>query len=750
MNTYAELARRVRHDLIKNLDIPKPGVALSYPEMRVFLHRVFEPNTGLCKSGAVWCFKIRQSPLYVEDFAPILSLIRENIAVIEHAQVSLREGFARGRLDVGEPVCSALSQIVSAVHAFEAVCEKYGGALQPPGGTAENGTGAGVQADDDMLATLAFMGLSPKQATDSETLPAAMPTPPAPPKIRVLVVDDLLTSIDRLTARPSLQHKFSWVTRCRRPDPCAMCPDIDGCEKRRARTWQELLSTLNEEKAHGRHVDLLLLDVRFDTLGDSELLWIPDIPSLNDAAHVRALQGLILARALRHDPDFSRIPIMLMTARKYLPNGANRLLEGLEGIQFVDDDNSLDVLASRIENVVRQGNVPAADSRFFWGSCQKMQIVRRQAELMSFGPRTVFITGPSGSGKSYIVEHVIYPTSQRHPLVTLDLSAVPENLVESELFGHVKGAFSGATHDRPGLIEEANGGILFLDEIGNLSPENQKKLLLFLNDKMVRRVGAAFTTRHPVDVKVVAATHLDLAKEVEAGRFRFDLYMRLAPAVAIELPTLRERREDLGRLVTTLVCKLAGSDDLHPYIQAHAARCGVSDAVEVEFGEPSKRSDCIVVRFTKATRELFETYDWPGNTRELESILDALVLKTVYDTRMGQVLSRILEMDHYFALSLLGKISNEAKADPSSDALAAVVQQPSWMPSGPFQGFAEMRQSIEKAYLCHEYERADGNMAKLAENLFGDASPQTQHRVTVRFNQLGLRVRSLKSRGGKK
>ena len=135
---------------------------------------------------------------------------------------------------------------------------------------------------------------------------------------------------------------------------------------------------------------------------------------------------------------------------------------------------------------------------------------------------------------------------------------------------------------------------------------------------------------------------------------------------------------------------------------------------------------------------------------KLESILDALVLKTVYDTRMGQVLSRILEMDHYFALSLLGKISNGAKADPSSDALAAVVRQPSWMPSGPFQGFAEMRQSIEKAYLCHEYERVDGNMAKLAENLFGDASPQTQHRVTVRFNQLGLRVRSLKSRGGKK
>ena len=751
LDTYAELARRVRHDLIKNLDIPQPGEPLSFPEMRVFIHRVFEPNAGLCKAGEVWCFKIRKSPLYIDEFSPIIACIQSKIAFLLKKEQSLRASLTNGGLCVDADVCTALHDIVSSVHAFEALCEQYGAAPVPApqdnGGKNKEPSKAEKIAseDEDMLAALEFMGITPEELPREDRVPHVAAPSGELQKIRVLVVDDQLVSIDRLMARSSLRDKFSWVTTCRSRKTCDVCTD-EACEKRRARTWKDLYSTLNDEKNHGRHVDLLLLDVRFDTLDTGELLWIPDIPDLNDIEHVKALQGLIIARAIRHDPDFSRMPIVLMTARKYLPDGANRLLEGLEGLQFVDDDNSLDVLASRMENVVRQGMVSGEDSHFFWGSCQKMQVVRRQAELMSFGPRTVFITGPSGSGKSYIVENVIYPTSQRHPLVTLDLSAVPENLVESELFGHVKGAFSGATHDRPGLIEEANGGILFLDEIGNLSPENQKKLLLFLNDKMVRRVGAAFTTRHHVDVKVVAATHLDLAKEVEAGRFRFDLYMRLAPAVAIVLPTLSERREDLGNLVSMLVRKLAGSDELHPYIKAHASRCGVSDEVEVEFGETSKRTDCIVVRFAQATRELFETYEWPGNTRELESILDALVLKTVYDTRMGQVMSRILEIDHYFALSLLGKISNELSQENTQVSRHEGDGEPAWLPSGPFDGFSDMRQSLEKAFLCHAYEKVDGNMAQLAVNLFGDGSSKSQHRVTVRFNQLGLSIRSLKGR----
>lgn len=753
LDTYAELARRVRHDLIKNLDIPSPGVPLSFPEMRVFIHRVFEPNNGMCKAGEMWCFKIRKSPLYVDEFSPIIESIQEKIALLRGFEQKIRMGLSSGSLCVDADVCTALRGIVSEVHAFEAVCEQCASASAPntANQVAHEAPREVLDAkkvpseEADMLAALAFMGISQEETSPEPRVPEMKPESGELQKIRVLVVDDQLVSIDRLMARSSLRDKFAWVTTCHSRKTCDACAD-DACEKRRARTWKDLYSTLNDEKIHGRHVDLLLLDVRFDTLDSTELLWIPDIPDLNDREHVKALQGLIIARAVRHDPDFSRMPIVLMTARKHLPDGANRLLEGLEGLQFVDDDNSLDVLASRMENVVRQGMVPAEDSHFFWGSCQKMQVVRRQAELMSFGPRTVFITGPSGSGKSYIVENVIYPASRRHPLVTLDLSAVPENLVESELFGHVKGAFSGATHDRPGLIEEANGGILFLDEIGNLSPENQKKLLLFLNDKMVRRVGAAFTTRHHVDVKVVAATHLDLAKEVEAGRFRFDLYMRLAPAVAIELPTLSERREDLGNLVSMLVRKLAGSDELHPYIKAHASRCGVSDDVAVEFGETTKRADCIVVRFAQATRELFESYDWPGNTRELESILDALVLKTVYDTRMGQVMSRILEIDHYFALSLLGKISNELPKENEAAGQAAGDGEPHWLPTGPFDGFADMRQALERAYLCHAYEKVDGNMAQLAENLFGDGSSKSQHRVTVRFNQLGLSIRSLKGR----
>ena len=200
---------------------------------------------------------------------------------------------------------------------------------------------------------------------------------------------------------------------------------------------------------------------------------------------------MIIARQIRRMPQFRHIPIVLMTARSHLPQGAAGLLEGLEGLQFVDDDDSLETLASRLESVVKMGREAPVEQGYFWGTSPKIQQIRRLVEIMSIGPRTVFINGPSGSGKSALVEHIIYPLSQRKRLVTLDLSAVPDTLVESELFGHVKGAYSGATHDRVGLIEEADGGILFLDEIGNLSFENQRKLLLFMQDKMVRRVGAA-------------------------------------------------------------------------------------------------------------------------------------------------------------------------------------------------------------------------------------------------------------------
>ena len=756
MDSYLEIARRLRHDLVKNLDIPQKQVPISIPQLRVLVHRIYEPGTGLCAMAPIWLFKVRKCPLYVPAFDAPFQKIERSVQTLKDSEKKVKA--LNRTLDpiIPNVVVDALECIADHIRYISSVCiELDKNAIESKNESqitknvevssiSSNAFSFDETLDDDALAALDFMGLNLKDESSVRRPVKKAETAKRTQKKRVLVVDDQLISIERLMAYPALNERFDWVTLCHNDKPCEFCQSGERCENKRARSWGDLARALRYERDHRQNVDLILMDVRFDTLQTDELLWIPDMPNLNDEEHVKALQGLIIARVLKRDADFSKIPIILMTERSSLPEGANQLLEGLEGLQFVDDDNSLDALAARMEGVISMAQPHVDESRFFWGNSNKMQLVRRQAELMSFGPRTVFITGPSGAGKSFIVENVIYPNSQRQPLVTIDLSAVPENLVESELFGHVKGSFSGADRDRPGLIEEAEGGILFLDEIGNLSLENQKKLLLFLNDKMVRRVGAPFTSRHHVDVKVVTATHLDLAKEVEAGRFRFDLFMRLAPAIAIVLPTLAERREDLGDLVKMLISKLASGDEMKPYIQDYAQRCHTDPVVRVDFGDGlGSTNDAITIRFTKATRELFENYSWPGNTRELETILDALFMKTVYDAQQGQLLSKTLEIDHYFALSLLGAI---AKSDGTVQAGHAAVAQADWVPSGPYSGFPDLRQKLERAFLCHAYEQAEGSMDQLALSLFGDNSEKTRHKIAIRFNQLGISLRQMRGR----
>jgi two-component system response regulator AtoC len=210
-------------------------------------------------------------------------------------------------------------------------------------------------------------------------------------------------------------------------------------------------------------------------------------------------------------------------------------------------------------------------------------------------PSTVLVTGESGSGKELIAS-LIHETGPRAaaPFVAINCGAIPEQLLESELFGHAKGAFTGAVDQRSGLFEEANGGTLFLDEIGELPVPLQVKLLRALQEGEVRRVGD--NASRTVDVRVVAATSRDLESEVRAGRFRADLFYRVN-VVKIHLPPLRERREDIPELVRHFI------------------------------GVFNKRLTLRIAGATPAAMRLLMDYAWPGNVRELENVVErAMVL----------------------------------------------------------------------------------------------------------------------------
>jgi transcriptional regulator with GAF, ATPase, and Fis domain len=215
----------------------------------------------------------------------------------------------------------------------------------------------------------------------------------------------------------------------------------------------------------------------------------------------------------------------------------------------------------------------------------------------------VLITGENGTGKE-LVARAIHEHSRRseHTFVKLNCAAIPSELIESELFGHEKGAFTGATQQRRGKFELADGGTVFLDEVGDMNPSAQAKVLRVLQEGELERVGGHETIK--VDVRVVAATNKDLSAEIAAGRFREDLYYRLN-VVPIELPPLRERREDIPQLVEHFVDRL----------------CEVN-------GRRTKTMSAAAVT-------LLMQHDWPGNVRELRNSLERLVILTGDNPEIG-------------------------------------------------------------------------------------------------------------------
>jgi DNA-binding NtrC family response regulator len=226
------------------------------------------------------------------------------------------------------------------------------------------------------------------------------------------------------------------------------------------------------------------------------------------------------------------------------------------------------------------------------GRSSRMQeifsIVQRIAKTMS----TVLISGESGTGKELIARAIHYNSGRRGKFVSINCGALPENLLESELFGHERGAFTGAIREKRGLFQEADRGTIFLDEIGETSTAMQIKLLRVLQDRLVRKVGS--NTETQVDVRVIAATNRDLAESIKNGTFREDLFYRIN-VIPIALPALRQRKEDIPLLVDHFIAK-------------YCANLGV----------PQKKISADAMR-------AIEKYHWPGNVRELENVVERMI-----------------------------------------------------------------------------------------------------------------------------
>ncbi len=284
------------------------------------------------------------------------------------------------------------------------------------------------------------------------------------------------------------------------------------------------------------------------------------------------------------------------------------------------------------------------------GKSHPMQMLFAAIKSAAASEATVLIQGESGTGKELVAGAIHFESERKHnPLITVNCSALSESLLESELFGHVKGAYTGALKDRIGRFEEADGGTIFLDEIGDISPLIQVKLLRVIQEREIERVGES--RKHKIDIRIIAATNKNLYDAVKSGHFREDLFYRLK-VFPIYLPTLRERKEDIPLLVNHFIEKF-----------------------KRETGKP-------IQSLSPAGMRIFMDYDWPGNVRELENAIEhAFVLCENDQIDLFDLPVEIRQFDYQrfrmkSAEPLRPLVTNRIK--PNRERLLAMLRESDW------------------------------------------------------------------------
>ncbi len=391
--------------------------------------------------------------------------------------------------------------------------------------------------------------------------------------------------------------------------------------------------------------------------------------------------GLDILQAAKEQDAMT--PVILMTAQASLQTAIAAVNQG--AFYYVQKPFSNDELLAilrracefrqiRVENRQLKQEIRRKDRTTVErpiGKSRRFLEVLKLAEMVAPSDSTVLIQGESGTGKE-VLARCIHNLSNRAdgPFLSINCGALPENLLESELFGHVKGSFTGAVRDKQGLFAAARGGTFFMDEVGEMPPSLQIKLLRVLQEREVIPVGA--TEAIPVDVRIVAATNRDLEEEVRRGHFRSDLFYRLN-VIALELPSLRERRDDLVLLIDHFLQELANERGS----QAKALSSEALDAVMV--------------------------YDWPGNVRELQNALEHAVVLT-----KGTLIEPVALPERITRRRREPLVAERSSPNPSLEV-------------------------IERAYIMWVLQAEGGNKTRAAEVLGID--PSTLYRKLSRYEE---------------
>lgn len=398
--------------------------------------------------------------------------------------------------------------------------------------------------------------------------------------------------------------------------------------------------------------DLVLLDMRLPDGSGSELL----------------------SEALAQDPE---LPILMITAYGSLEGAVQAMRDGAQ--DYIAKPFELDELVHkcgailerhrlrRLTQFQQRRDVPAG---MIAESASLQEVVRLLQRIGSSGASTVLLTGESGTGKG-LAARVLHHAGGNPdaPFIPVTCTAIPETLLESELFGHERGAFTDARESKPGLAELAHGGTLFLDEVGDLPPATQAKMLTLLEDRSFRRVGG--TRQHRLEARVVAATNRDLEAEVAAGRFRADLFYRLR-VVPVRIPPLRERVADVSPLAQAFLAGFAR-----------------------EFSSPARV-------FSDSAMQALQSFSWPGNVRELRNAVERAVL-----------------------------LANVREIQPSDLPVEVVGQLPTaevktGLPQLPPKGCS--LEELERVWVSEALRRSEGNRSQAAR-LLGLNRDQIRYRI---------------------